>query len=339
MPNASEYCPGAKATASKYHANKICGDKSIMTKRLFIFAGYSAKNIIDETLIYYLGELSKLGDIVLVFDCQIPSPEIQKLDSLPNILHIDASQHNEYDFGSYKRGYIWAENHNLFQNYEWIYFVNDSVFGPIFNLNPILTDMESQQCDFTGLVQNQDNVIPKHIQSWFVGMTTKIAQTEYVKNFIQSITRQSSKEDIVCKYEVRLSQLLLQHGHTMYAYSQNRCADAGHKIYQKPMQILQCGIPFIKKNLISEIGNLRYLTPYVKDEQLIEHIKKYAINYGIPLTGGDKRFCYKTRFKVSLFGIPMLMIQRKKVHEMYNYKVLIFNKIPLCKIHKHICEI
>ena len=35
-------------------------------KRLFLFAGFDRDNIVDDTLIYYIQALSKLGDIIFV---------------------------------------------------------------------------------------------------------------------------------------------------------------------------------------------------------------------------------------------------------------------------------
>lgn len=47
-------------------------------KRLFLVAGYSAKNIVDASLVYYVQNLSKYGDIVLVMDNDIPAAQLKK---------------------------------------------------------------------------------------------------------------------------------------------------------------------------------------------------------------------------------------------------------------------
>ena len=47
-----------------------------------------------------------------------------------------ATRHSEYDFGSYKRAYNWAQENLDTAEYEFVYLVNDSVYGPLFDLNP-----------------------------------------------------------------------------------------------------------------------------------------------------------------------------------------------------------
>ena len=115
-----------------------------MTKRLFIFAAYATDGVIGGSLLYYLNTISKLGDIIFIMDNDISASEMSKLDSISNIIHACAVRHGEYDFGSYKRGYLYAYNKNILEKYDWIYFVNDSVYGPIYDMYPILNNLENK---------------------------------------------------------------------------------------------------------------------------------------------------------------------------------------------------
>ena len=109
-----------------------------MSKRLFIFAGYDKDCIVDETLLHYLKSLSELGDIVFTMDNSLSDTEASKIKSIKNILSVTAVNHGEYDFGSYKRGFQYAKKNKLLDKYDWIYFVNDSVYGPLFDIKNIL---------------------------------------------------------------------------------------------------------------------------------------------------------------------------------------------------------
>lgn len=131
-----------------------------MTKRLFLFAGYDADNTIDDTLIYYLNQLSKLGDIVLVMDNSLNAQAVKKLSEIPHILHFSGTHHGEYDFGSYKRGYIWARDNKKLDKYEWVYMVNDSVYGPFWDIKNILSDLESRNTDAIGMVEYCESDYP-----------------------------------------------------------------------------------------------------------------------------------------------------------------------------------
>ncbi len=93
----------------------------LKTKRLFLFAGYDKNGKIDSALIYYVRALNNLGDVVVFMDSDWPNAELKKLDKIT--LYAHGVRHGEYDFGSYKRAYIWAtENLNL-ADYDFVYMV------------------------------------------------------------------------------------------------------------------------------------------------------------------------------------------------------------------------
>ena len=147
-----------------------------MTKRLFLFAGYDADGIIDDSLILYVGALSKLGDVVLCMDSDCNKSQVAKLK--PFVLYAAAQRHGEYDFGSYKRAYVWARDNLDLSKYDFVYMVNDSVYGPLFPLKPYFEKMESQNTDAFGLVKNTKASHP-HIQSWFIGMRKSVFLSQW----------------------------------------------------------------------------------------------------------------------------------------------------------------
>lgn len=187
-----------------------------MTKRLFIFAGYDPQGIIDDTLIYFLTELSKLGDIVFTMDNECTAQEIKKLDAIPNILHANIARHGEYDFGSYKRGFMWAKENDILRKYDWIYLVNDSCYL-LRSPDKMINYLENSGHKMTGAVENDK--WKHHIQSFFVGLAPEIFTTDWFAGFMSHIHHETKKGTIVLKYEAGLSKLVLQHGFSFKAYS------------------------------------------------------------------------------------------------------------------------
>ena len=112
-------------------------------KRLFLFAGYDSNSIIDDALIYYVSQLSHYGDVVVCMDNDCKKSEIEKLK--PYTIFVSAKKHGEYDFGSYKRAYLYAYENDLLKNYDYVYLVNDSVFGPMYDVQNILNKIESKR--------------------------------------------------------------------------------------------------------------------------------------------------------------------------------------------------
>jgi lipopolysaccharide biosynthesis protein len=298
-----------------------------MTKRLFIFAAYDKDNIIDDTLLYYLQELSKLGDIVFTMDNDTPKSEMDKLSDIPNILHATAIRHNEYDFGSYKRGFIWAKDNKILNKYDWIYFVNDSVYGPLFDLESSLKDLESRDADMTGMCLSDMDAYPTHIQSWFIGLSKKLALCDFIEDFFKSVVHQDDKGQIILKYEVRMSMLVKQHGFKVDAVF----TDKDVRIYESAKLVLDAGVPFVKKPVMRSLKRIELLTPYT-EESFIDKIRNYATRHNVPETE-TKLTKYKNAFRFTVLGLPIFRIQyQQSSWGTVNYKLYLFDKIPVLKI-------
>lgn len=303
------------------------------TKRLFLFAGYDKDGIIDDTLIHYLKVLSALGDIVLVMDCNVK--DTSKLKNIKNILHIETKRHGEYDFGSYKRAYMWAHDKNLLNKYNWVYLVNDSVYGPLFDLEPCLIQMESKGVDLIGLTSYHDEYTPVHIQSWFLGLTKKLAASQILLNFMQSITHRKNKTELVYKYEVGLSRNILQHGYQMYAFlNLDTSFCSGNPVYKQPKLLLENFVPFIKKLALTNMVGSVYLLAHTSDT-LNQLIFSHAERTGLKYPRTDIVDQYKKIYRLSLFSIPLCTIYRRTYFRETYYRVYLFDKIRILKIEKH----
>lgn len=300
-----------------------------MTKRLFIFAGYDKDCIADATLLHYLNALSKLGDIVFVMDNDLPESELSKITEIPNVLYAAAMRHGEYDFGSYKRGYIWARDNKLLSKYEWVYLVNDSVYGPLWDTDSILTDLESRDADMTGLVLTDTPYLPQSLQSWFIGIRKKIATAPFFDKFMTNITHQASKSHVVLKYEVRLSRIVLSHGYKIAALYHDKMTENTSIVYDNPKVILDFGIPFVKKMAIKHKTQIEYLLPYTTDD-FIDNILSHATRHNCP----DK-IPYQNIYSLRFLGLLIYTIKsRRTMWASTDYKICLFGKIPFVKIVK-----
>lgn len=211
-----------------------------MTKRLFLFAGYDTDGIIDDALIHYVQALSKNGDIILCMDSDCKKSEIAKIK--PFVLHVITIRHGEYDFGSYKRCFIWARDKKLLKNYTHVYLVNDSVFGPLFDIKKTLTNMESTKTDATGLIVAKHKT-HKYMESWFIRLNKKIFTSPWFDTFMSSVTHEEYKYIITVKYEHGLTNLVSDNGCTYAGLYNVR----GRYTYNNPKRLFKRGCPFIKR--------------------------------------------------------------------------------------------
>lgn len=209
-------------------------------KRLFLLAGYNKKGIIDDALVFYIKSLSKYGDVILCMDSDCSAPELSKIT--PYTITAFGTRHGEYDFGSYKRAYQYALEHDILNDYDFVYMANDSVYGPLHDIAPILKQMESQNTDACGLIKSIHKT-HSFMESWFVCINKKIATSTWFNEFMSNITRQTNKCAITILYEHGLSNLI----------KNNNCSWSGlyhvygRATYNNPKRLFKSGCPFIKK--------------------------------------------------------------------------------------------
>lgn len=219
-------------------------------KRLFLFAAFIENNQAGPALAHYVSSLGRLGDVVLWSDSLVDQNQLQSL----NVLHAEAERHGEYDFGSYKRCYLWSKNNLDLAAYDALYLVNDSVFGPLHDLEGSLEKMEGQGKDAFCIAYFPHKTHP-HMQTWFVGFTQKVFLQEWFDDFMQAVEKTSGKEEVCVKYEEGLSKLLESKGIEIATLF-----NAPHKdIYNKPLKLYRKGLPFVKKSsFVRHNGSLGY---------------------------------------------------------------------------------
>lgn len=230
-------------------------------KRLVVFAGYDKDNIIDDYVIYYIKELKKIADIIYVSDCNMLDNELQKISDY--CLHIINGIHEEYDFGSYKRGYLYAKENNLLNNYDYLILCNDSCYGPLFNFQEIVKNMENKNTDVWGMfycLQDKEN--DEHLQSYFLAIKSKVYLSEYFDNFLSSVKKEKDKWEVVRKYEIGLGILLKKENVSIsYLLNSNikyKEEDNNNVPFFNATKAIQCGFPFLKILVLREFVFLKF---------------------------------------------------------------------------------
>ena len=249
--------------------------------RLFLFAGYDKDGIIDNSLVLYVRALSKFGDVVLCMDSDCSKMELKKLK--PYVLHADGKRHGEYDFGSYKRAYLFARDNLELSKYDFVYMINDSVYGPLFPLKSYLEKMELSGTDAFGLVKNTKHDHP-HIQSWFIGMRKSVFMSTWFDKFISNVKHLESKGAITRTYEHGFTKNVVEHG------GKWMCLYSAHNrdIYNKVKKYYRVKMPFMKKVAFSrhngslgpQISYVLKHTPIQMRNAIIANAKRiYGIEY------------------------------------------------------------
>ena len=215
-------------------------------KRLAVFAHWDKDAVVDPYVIHHLEALSRLCDIIFVSDSPLPGEELDKVRAL-TIARI-AEPHGEYDFGSYKMGYLYAAD--CLEDYEELVFVNDSCFGPFSPLEDMWRTMDGRECDFWGMLEHYHTTVDRwYVQSYFLVFRRPVFTDPVFGDFMRSIRRQADKEGVIVNCEVGLSHTLRQAGYKPGSLFPRTEENMTHEV--SAFDLLDSGAPYLKKALLA----------------------------------------------------------------------------------------
>ena len=186
------------------------------TNRYAIFAGYNANQTISDYVITYLKGLNEVTDgVIYIADSELKEEEYSKIKDL--VIHTEHKRHNEYDWGSYKRGFNWLKEHDYLEKAEELIFANDSCYAPMKSFKPMFETMKKRkELNFWGDLQN--TVFTNHIQSYFIVLRKPIIRSKAFQQFINSVTHQEYSSMYITEYEVKLTPMLENLGYKWDSY-------------------------------------------------------------------------------------------------------------------------
>jgi len=197
-------------------------------KRIAIFAHFDKQDIVDAYVISYLKELKKFCEIIFVSDSNLPDLQINKIKNY--CFDFIAQKHEEYDFGSYKRGLnlIHKKYPKKLQQSDEIIFINDSCYL-LGSFKKIFLEMSKKsEIDFWGLTDHCPNILKQkdyHIQSYFIAFRKNIFLNDLLLHFMKKVKKQENKWDIIKHYEIGLSKYLISHKKKPFCYFSSSVVD------------------------------------------------------------------------------------------------------------------
>ena len=176
-------------------------------------------------------ELKKIADgIIFVADNYYPEEEINKIKDYIN--YAECYKHREYDFGSYKRGLMQAFESGVLKNAQELVMCNDSCVGPVFPFAKMFDAMDNKNKDFWGITENEDVNFDRHIQSYFMVFSSKVFNSECFVDFFKQVKKEKTFQDVVKKYEIRLTGYLNKNGFTYDSYIKSPIKESFDEYYR-----------------------------------------------------------------------------------------------------------
>jgi lipopolysaccharide biosynthesis protein len=140
---------------------------------------------------------------------------------------------------------------------ELVLLANDSVYGPLHSLTPILARVMAGGADVWGLTDS--NQIRFHLQSYFLVAGAAAIRSDAWRRFWQSVRPVPSKSMMIRRYEVGLTQCLSRAGLRCEALwpvatlcQPDRATARVNPTHHLWRQLLDAGFPFIKRELVRD---------------------------------------------------------------------------------------
>lgn len=112
-----------------------------------------------------------------------------------------------YDFGSWRAGLHALGDPTAFGE---ILFVNDSVYGPLFDLAPTLSGKATAAADAWGMVLSSARA--DHVQSWFFAARETVIRSPEFARFWEAAGTELPKDEIIRRCEIGQSEVLRDAG-------------------------------------------------------------------------------------------------------------------------------
>lgn len=221
--------------------------------RYAVFAGYNADKTIHPYVITYLKGLNEVTDgVVYIADSELKEEEYQKLKDL--VIHTEHIRHDEYDWGSYKRGFNWLKENGYLEKADEIIFANDSCYAPMKSFKPMFREMNKRKdLDFWGDLQNTR--FTTHLQSYFLVFRPRVFLNSKFNRFMNDVTHQIDSSLYITEYEVKLTPELQKIGFkwdTYMPYSKLRYLDIDDKNSYPYTMISKYNHQFLKRRTFTE---------------------------------------------------------------------------------------
>lgn len=239
--------------------------------RLVLLAHYSAANTVHAYVFAMIDSFLQADcDVILISTSQCIEPAvINRLQALN--VSVIVRRNIGYDFGSWR---VAIDTYpEMTQDYATIIFANDSVYGPLTDLSPVLSAMEQREVDVWALLVSQER--RRHLQTFFWAMTGRSVESGFFDYFWHRYYRfYSRRQTVIDRYELNLAEI----AERQYGLRVGGCWDvadmlassaaSGATLLNKfnPMRdfwsqlLTSYNFPFIKRELFRQhpVGSLEY---------------------------------------------------------------------------------
>ena len=157
--------------------------------RLLLYVHFNKYDIVSPHVKYQLEKVRPLfSKIVFISNSAVNQEEVEQLKKKHMIDVFLQRENKGFDFAAWRDGLSLVGYESLVE-YDSVTMMNDTCFGPLWDLESYYKRFESDEnVDFWGMTNHRaGDVLPEHIQSYFVVYKKKLATSSTFKNYWSTI--------------------------------------------------------------------------------------------------------------------------------------------------------
>jgi len=271
-------------------------------KRILFFVHYNKYNGFSGYVTYLLEHIKHIYDrIVFVSNSPVSGDNLKKLKELCDDIII--RENKGFDFGAWKDALL-KEGREKLSQFDNVTLMNDSCFGPVFDLQDIYTNMERENIDFWGLTLHKKSKngmpgsnapIPEHIQSYFICFNKSVIFSNIFYKFWEAVKYFDDVNKVISCYETKLTLLLSNNG---FKYSVKYAPNIGADIIYENVATMHPD--FIIKNNIPLI-KIKSFIHFTYQKYIIDLIQKKT-NYPVDLIYNHVTEVFNPNLSLQIFN-------------------------------------
>ena len=259
--------------------------------RLLLYVHFNKYDALSGHVLYQLEHMRPLfSQIVVISNSTLSQEDEMKFHEL-GILEILQRENKGYDFAAWRDGM----NHVGFESlalYDSVTLMNDTCFGPLWDVEPIFTKFENRtDIDFWGMTNfRKTKYFKEHLQSYFLSFSKKVVVSQPFRTFWSSIKNFENVQDVIDNYETQVTTNLVEAGYRYDAVFNTISEDAGNLVhpdfsYYLPLDIIEHKVPFLKVKAIQEqVHTASQILRNIRQQSIypIQLIKEHCFQFVAP---------------------------------------------------------
>jgi rhamnosyltransferase len=223
--------------------------------RILFFVHYNKYSNLSGHVLYLLEHIKHIfTQIIFISNSPLADDLRTKLTGLCD--EIICRDNRGFDFGAWKDAVL-SKGWEKLSQYGSLTLMNDSCFGPLFDLDSIYKKFELQEVDFWGLTNHRNTdhgipgkhkLVPDHIQSYFMCFNNNVIQSPVFHDFWRKTAYEADIEYVIQKYETQLTKTLARAGfiYTTFFDGSSFQDSEPNLLIKHPDLCINNHVPFVK---------------------------------------------------------------------------------------------